>query len=163
MPKNWKQDHDPFARPLGCNGKYGTSGTKKHRRQNQTPCAACKASEAHYACELRRGQGSPRLIQPCGTNAAYKRHTTRGEKPCFKCAVARAEYQANQKRARKPQQTNQTMTTAKEPTMCEHREALQKAAYELDQQRGNGIINLGKLRHMLEVTGNCEHDNQGDR
>lgn len=42
--------------------------------------------------------------------------------------------------------------------MCEHREALQKAAYELDQQRGNGIINLGKLRHMLDTTTDCDHD-----
>jgi hypothetical protein len=42
--------------------------------------------------------------------------------------------------------------------MCEHREALQKAAYELQQQQGNGIINLGKLRHMLTTSQDCEHD-----
>ena len=43
-------------------------------------------------------------------------------------------------------------------TMCEHREALQKAAYELDQQKGAGIINLGKLRHMLTTATDCDHD-----
>ena len=42
--------------------------------------------------------------------------------------------------------------------MCEHREALQKAAYELDQQKGAGIINLGKLRHMLTANQECDHD-----
>ena len=42
--------------------------------------------------------------------------------------------------------------------MCEHREQLQKAAYELQQQQGNGIINLGKLRHMLTTATDCDHD-----
>ena len=92
MPKNWKPDHDPFTRPLGCNGKYGTSGSKKHRRNNQAPCDPCKASEAHYACELRRGQGLPRHINPCGTNAAYKRHLEHGEPIDFTCRVGRSNY-----------------------------------------------------------------------
>jgi hypothetical protein len=44
--------------------------------------------------------------------------------------------------------------------MCEHREQLQKAAYELDMQQGNGIINLGKLRHMLTTSQECDHDKE---
>jgi hypothetical protein len=97
MPKNWKLDHDPEARPLGCNGKYGTSGSKAHRRRGHNPCTWCKASEAHYARELRRGQGLPRPLHPCGTNAAYKRHLDLGEDPCFKCRVGRSHYHAEQR------------------------------------------------------------------
>ena len=51
-----------------------------------------------------------------------------------------------------------TQETGEGATMCEHREALQKAAYELDQQKGAGIINLGKLRHMLTANQECDHD-----
>ncbi|AYN55870.1 hypothetical protein PP635_gp62 [Arthrobacter phage Auxilium] len=104
MPKNWKLDHDPDARPLGCNGKYGTSGSKLHRRRGETPCSKCKASEAHYACELRRGQGLPRYVQPCGTPAGAKRHRDRGEKVCFKCAVARAAYEVENRARHKEEQ-----------------------------------------------------------
>jgi hypothetical protein len=53
-----------------------------------------------------------------------------------------------------PPQTTQEQRSP----MCEHREQLQKAAYELQQQQGNGIINLGKLRHMLSVNNEeCKH------
>ena len=94
MPKNWMLDHNPLERPHGCNGKYGTSGSKRHRRQGETPCDDCKASEAHYARELRRGQGLHRPLAPCGTNAAHKRHTLRGEPIDFACRLARANYKA---------------------------------------------------------------------
>ena len=42
---------------------------------------------------LRRGgKASPRMLQPCGTRAAYRRHLRRGEEPCGACKEA--EYRA---------------------------------------------------------------------
>jgi hypothetical protein len=67
------------------------------------PCALCKASEAHYARELRRGQGLPRPLHQCGTPAAYKRHKEKGEPIDFTCRVGRSKYLADnraKKRAR---------------------------------------------------------------
>jgi hypothetical protein len=46
--------------------------------------------------------------------------------------------------------------------MCEHQRRLAQAAYELQQQQGAGIIDLGKLRHMLTLNENCEHDTKGN-
>jgi hypothetical protein len=100
MPKNWDLSHDPEARPLGCNGKYGTSGYKAHRRRGNEPCTRCKASLAHYARELRRGQGTPKQLHPCGTPAAYKRHADRGEPIDFACRVGRSNYLAEQRAKR---------------------------------------------------------------
>lgn len=34
-----------------------------------------------------------RVLQPCGTPAAYSRHLARGEKPCELCKTARRRYQ----------------------------------------------------------------------
>ena len=95
MPKNWKADHDPEARPLGCNGKYGPSGRKRHFRRGEPNCEKCRASEAHYAREMRRGQNLPRYINPCGTAAAAKRHRDKGERLCIPCATAEAKYHAD--------------------------------------------------------------------
>lgn len=100
MPKNWDTSHDPDARPLGCNGAYGTSGAKAHRRKGQATCDQCRASEAHYARELRRGQGLPRPLHPCGTPAAYKRHKERGEPIDFACRVGRSRYTASNRARR---------------------------------------------------------------
>jgi len=104
MPKNWDTTHNPEARPKGCNGRYGSSGSNRHRRAGETPCARCKRSEAHYARELRRGQGLKRQPpQPCGTNAAHKRHGQRGEPIDLACRLGRAAYRAEQ-RAKRAQQ-----------------------------------------------------------
>lgn len=34
-------------------------------------------------------------------------------------------------------------------TMCEHHETLQRAAHELEVMRGNGVIDIPKLRNIL--------------
>lgn len=88
--KAWNLDHDPEARPLGCNGRYGNSGGAWHRRRGQPICAKCKASAAHYARERRRGGIRPRGLEPCGTLAAAERHRFNKEPLCFKCRLADA-------------------------------------------------------------------------
>jgi hypothetical protein len=91
--KNWLFSHDPEARPLGCNGRYGTSGRVAHERRGEPVCPACRDSSNHYRREAKRGNpGSGRRLQPCGTNAAAKRHRRKGEKECLPCAVARSNY-----------------------------------------------------------------------
>jgi hypothetical protein len=94
MPKNWKRDHDPFARPLGCNGRYGESGRHAHKKAGTVPCDDCRASSNHYARELRRGQPNPTPLHPCGTPAAARRHRYRGEPVDLACADAEAKYHA---------------------------------------------------------------------
>jgi hypothetical protein len=92
----WKLDHDPEQRPLGCNGRYGGSGRKMHFRNGTPTCDRCKASNAHYQREHRRGQPNPRpKPQPCGTMAAAHRHREAGEKPCLDCYTAEAKYHAD--------------------------------------------------------------------
>jgi hypothetical protein len=39
--------------------------------------------------------------------------------------------------------------------MCEHREQLQKAAFELELMLGNQTINLARLKQLLNQE--CEH------
>jgi hypothetical protein len=39
--------------------------------------------------------------------------------------------------------------------MCEHREQLQKAAFELELMLGTKVLDLGKLRQILNQP--CEH------
>lgn len=90
----WDLSHDPEARPLGCNGRYGKSGINKHYHHKTDPCEACRESARHYERELRRGQKYPRRLQPCGTRAAALRHRYAGEDVCFPCQVAEAEAQA---------------------------------------------------------------------
>lgn len=94
MPKNWKRDHDPGTPPVGCNGKPGDSGRKKHRRAGTEQCAKCREAAAWAARERRRGQGLPRPLHPCGTPAAAKRHRDNGERLCVPCAIAEARYHA---------------------------------------------------------------------
>ena len=92
MPKHMRvTDHDPTARPLGCNGKYGSSGTQAHTRAGTAVCGACRASYNHYQRERRRGQGKPRIAQPCGTPAAADLHKRRGETLDFACRLALAQ------------------------------------------------------------------------
>ena len=89
----WDLTHDPEARPLGCDGKYGGSGRKKHQRNRTPNCDQCRASNNHYQREFRRGQPKPRPVpQPCGTMAAAHRHREAGEKPCLECYGAEAKY-----------------------------------------------------------------------
>lgn len=49
-----------------------------------------------------RNAPRPRVLQPCGTPAAYKRHQAHGEDPCAPCTKAalkyRREHDANRKR-----------------------------------------------------------------
>jgi hypothetical protein len=96
---SWRRDHDPFARPVGCNGKYGKSGGEAHRRKGQPACRKCKYSAAHWAREKRRGGLKPTPLQPCGTPAAAHRHRRLGEPVDFACHVAEANYRTQLRRA----------------------------------------------------------------
>jgi len=42
----------------------------------------------------------PRVLQPCGTRAAYKRHVRHGETPCRACKAANAEYVLDRQRGK---------------------------------------------------------------
>jgi hypothetical protein len=88
----WDLSHDPAARPLGCNGAYGVSGARRHRRRKEDTCAACLASEAHYQREYRRGQPKPRVLRPCGTWAAAQRHRIKDERLDMACVIAESAY-----------------------------------------------------------------------
>lgn len=90
----WRFDHDPFARPLGCNGKYGGSGVQKHRHYGTPPCKDCLESIAHYKRERRRGGLKPKQPAPCGTYGGAAQHKAKKEPTCFKCRVAEAAYRA---------------------------------------------------------------------
>lgn len=96
--KAWKLDHDPTSRPLGCNGKYGDSGRKLHRRKGEEICSDCRESANHVVRERRRGSPSPRRINPCGTAAAARRHRLRGEPVDLLCRAAEANYHAENRR-----------------------------------------------------------------
>lgn len=106
MGASWDLSHDPFTRPLGCNGRYGPAGFNRHRYRGEKACAACKASAAHYRREYRRKAIKPRKLQPCGTVAAAARHRAKGEELCFPCRVAvarkRQEFRTKQERVTLP-------------------------------------------------------------
>lgn len=99
----WLLSHNPMARPLGCNGRYGPAGPTRHRRRGEAVCERCRQSVNHYKREAKRGNpGTGRRLKPCGTNAAAKRHHYHGEPLCFLCKVAEANYKSAKKaRARK--------------------------------------------------------------
>lgn len=91
--------HDPEARPIGCNGKYGPSGYKTHRRRGEPSCKKCSASKNHYQREYMRGQTYPHRLRPCGSKAAAVRHRKRGEDLDFACRVAEAADNARRRAA----------------------------------------------------------------
>jgi hypothetical protein len=99
--QRWNLDHDPEARPLGCNGKYGQSGLERHYRHKTEPCEACRESSRHYQRELRRGQRYPRILWPCGTWQAAERHRTKGEPVDWPCAQAYRDYNTEKARERR--------------------------------------------------------------
>lgn len=90
---SWRKDHDPEARPLGCRGKYGASGSQWHRAHGEKPCDKCRASESHLRRENRRGQNYPLVLYPCGTWQAAKRHQNKGEVIDLPCKLARNAYE----------------------------------------------------------------------
>lgn len=55
-------------------------------------CRKCRASEAHYKREVRRGQKLGRRLEPCGTPAAARRHRVKGELLDTACQIAEAAY-----------------------------------------------------------------------
>lgn len=91
MAGHWNLTHNPMARPLGCNGKYGRSGAAAHTRRGTAICQKCRDSRSHYRRELARGQPNPRVLKPCGTKAAACRHRAKGEPLDFACRLAEAE------------------------------------------------------------------------
>lgn len=96
--------HDPEARPLGCNGKYGQSGARRHKRHGTEICDLCRASAAHFGRAVRRGDHVPRAQsnwdlthnperRPVGCNGRYgksgaDKHRYNGEKVCAKCRAS---------------------------------------------------------------------------
>jgi hypothetical protein len=63
--KGWLLSHDPMDRPLGCNGRYGSSGELAHKRRGEEVCPACLASRRHLRREAKRGNpGTGRRLQP---------------------------------------------------------------------------------------------------
>ena len=99
--KSWRLDHDPEQRPLGCNGRYGDSGRKAHRRKGEDICGLCREAANHVVRERRRGQPNPRPLSPCGTPAAARRHRLHGQKPCLPCYNAEAKYHKQNRAAHK--------------------------------------------------------------
>lgn len=99
--QRWKIDHDPEARPLGCNGRYGKSGWERHRRNGTEVCEACRESQRHYQREAARGQRYPRVLYPCGTHQAAERHRKNGEPVDFPCRLAYAAYNTENSRKRR--------------------------------------------------------------
>lgn len=97
---NWDLTHNPNRRPLGCNGKYSSSGAATHRRRGEKVCKRCRISAAHYSREATRRGLRPRRLKPCGTNAAAERHRKNGEELCFRCKVAIAQ-RSQERRDRK--------------------------------------------------------------
>lgn len=89
--QRWHKGHDPFERPLGCNGKYGGSGDQEHRKRGEPVCEACRISCNHYQRERKRGQGisRPSLVK-CGTPGGARRHYRLGEPLCQDCKLAQA-------------------------------------------------------------------------
>ncbi|MEU2455891.1 hypothetical protein ABZ605_38105 [Streptomyces sp. NPDC012765] len=67
---------------------HGTvRGYKRHRRRNESACAACREACRLVAAERRKREGR-REPKPCGTEAAYHRHVRRFETPCEPCRLA---------------------------------------------------------------------------
>lgn len=97
--KAWKA-HNPHARPLGCNGKYGSSGYKAHKRKNTRVCGRCRVSAAHYMRERRRGGLLPHKPLPkhCGTMPGVAGHRQAGEPLDFACKLAEANYKADRRK-----------------------------------------------------------------
>lgn len=98
LHRRWDYSHKPGRRPHGCNGKYGASGRKKHGRERTTVCQRCRASDAHYKREARRGEKIGRPLKPCGTPAAARRHRVNNEPLDFACKVAEAQYHADRRK-----------------------------------------------------------------
>lgn len=99
--QRWDLTHDPEAKPLGCNGKYGRSGMERHRYHGEEICEPCRESGRHYDRERRRGQKYPRTLYPCGTYQAAARHKRKGEEVDYPCKVAYAERNTRDTRAKR--------------------------------------------------------------
>jgi hypothetical protein len=99
--QHWDMSHNPEAKPLGCNGRYGKSGSNRHYYHKTKVCERCRQSARHYERELARGQAYPRRLKPCGTPAAARRHRARKEPMDKACLIAedraRTERKARQR------------------------------------------------------------------
>lgn len=81
------------AHPCGTMAAY-----RRHRRNNEQPCEACRFANSVYLRDYRRKrkQGAAvRTPKPCGTIAAYRRHLYKGEPPCEACRTASRERSRN--------------------------------------------------------------------
>jgi len=78
-----------------------------------------------------------RVLQPCGTAAAYQRHMRRGEPPCEACAVAWSEWSRAYKGAHREQiraeQRNRRVYGGHELAPCGTRSAYQRHLYNLEK------------------------------
>lgn len=100
--------HDPEARPLGCNGKYGRSGQKRHKRGGTEVCEPCRLSYNHYWRAYRRGDIEKQEIsrwdlthnparRPLGCNGRYGKsgadtHRRHGQAVCKRCRASQNHY-----------------------------------------------------------------------
>ena len=99
LAAKWKQERQ---------AQCGTpSGYQRHRRNDETPCQACKDANRDYnrqkdaqrkeranqrKREKRQAAGAtPRVLRPCGTTAAARRHRRKGEELCGPCREAYRE------------------------------------------------------------------------
>ena len=92
--------------PCGTRSAY-----QMHRYRGETPCDACVEGRRAYERNRRRKAGiprrqpgvprPPRVLQPCGTMAAFSRHRRAGERPCGLCRDANNEYERRRRRLRR--------------------------------------------------------------
>jgi hypothetical protein len=76
-------------KPCGTSAAY-----RRHLRDGQDPCDACREAE-----NLRTRKGRPKRPEPvCGTRRGYDLHRRNGEEPCASCRMANAAEQEEWRR-----------------------------------------------------------------
>ena len=97
-PAPTRNDSTPGPKPGGFDpikcGEY--RGVKQHYRYNVPLCDPCKRAYSDYQKSHRDTR--PRVLQPCGTRAAYSRHIAAKEPVCAPCNAANNENNRNQYR-----------------------------------------------------------------
>lgn len=70
------------------------SGYAWHRRYNETPCDACRATNREYNAEWKRrkkaGKVTTGWLDRCGTVAGYSKHRRTATPVCEPCRAANA-------------------------------------------------------------------------
>jgi hypothetical protein len=93
----------PAPAPAPDHPDMGTpTGYRRHRRQKEKPCRACRLAyrTVRRAARARNAAGITRQLAPHGTVTAYYRHRSRGEEACDACREAVREDSARKRRER---------------------------------------------------------------